>query len=363
MDQTNRASEIDIILQCGLASKSPKQRIDHTGPEAALGKAVHAALEPWVNGGFEGEPVAQPWANQYGVDPKAVEPLIEAAPDAIRSIREDLANVRAEVKIKGGGVRGIIDVLSLMMAQTKLFSVGVIDWKTGRDPSEGSKPGQRLGYASAVEATYGMPATRYIYSAEVWLATGDVLESRYDLDTIEGFRTKLAEQLKYQSASPGKCCRYCGLRYECEARKLYTRAAVDSLVALEPNEITPDDLANLWDKSRAVKRALELYETMIDLQIEQDGHLSMPDGRRMVFGKRTRETIDARKAWPIMRKVGLSNDEINAIVGISKTKLLEAVGVKALAGEKAKAKQSVMTELDLAGAVSRNESRFKKIIS
>jgi hypothetical protein len=355
------ASAADTVIECGLASQPPKHRIDHTGPEAALGKAVHGSLEAWVNNGFEGEPEAQPYANQHGVAVADVERLIDEAPGSIRAIREDLISPKAEVRVKGGGVRGIIDVLSLQMAGAKLFSACVLDWKTGRDPNEGGKPGQRLAYASAVEANYGMPATGYIYTAEIWLSAGEILESRYDLDSIQGFRAKLAEQLKYQGASPGRCCKYCPRRHECEPRKQYTRAAIESLAKVDPGTITGDALGELWDKSRAVKRAVELYETLVDVYIDNHGGLPLPDGRRMIHAKRTREVIDARKAWPIMRATGMSSDEINAVVRISKSGLLEAISSKLPKGGKTAGKTELMTKLDLAGAISRTESKVKKI--
>jgi hypothetical protein len=310
---------------------------------------------------MEGEPQAQPSANTYGVDVKAVEPLIENIPAALKAIREDLSGLKAEVAIEGGGIRGRLDAISLRLAGHKLFSAAILDWKTGRDPQAGAKPGQRLGYASAVEATYGMPAQGYIYAAEIWLATGDILESRFDLDTINGFRARLAEQLKYQSASPGPCCRYCARRHECKEREQYSRSAVAALTELDAGSSVVENAAALWEQSRTVKRALEHYERVVDALIDEHGHLALPDGRRIIHGKKTLDTIDPRKAWPIMRKHGLTNDDLNQVAKVSKTGLLDIIGNRAARGKKAEAKKALMTELDLAGAISRTSSRFRKI--
>lgn len=361
MTDTIRASEADIVIECGLASQPPVNRIDHTGPEAALGLAVHASLEDWLKGEMKGLPEPQPFANTYGVDVKAVEALIENGPEAIKSIREDRGNPLAEVAIKGGGIRGRMDVFWVKLAGDTVFGAGEVDWKTGRDPSTGTKPGQRLAYASAIEAEYGMPAQGYIYCAEVWLATGDIIESRFDIDTIEGFRSKLADKMKYKSASPGTCCTYCQRRHECTEREQYIRSAIASLTEVDAGAALWDQAGELWEKSRMLKKAIEHYERIVDALIDERSELPLPDGRRLVHASKTLDHIEPQKAWPVMRAHGLTNDDLGSIVKISKTGLQTIIGERAPRGRKAEAKKAVMTALELAGAVSRTTSWYKKV--
>lgn len=362
MIDTFRASELNIIVRCGLAAEPPEKKIDSSGPEANLGQAVHESADTWIKGGMVGEPKAQPHANQWGVDVSQVEALVERIPEAIKEIREDLSGLESEISVEGGLVRGRIDAISVIWAEDKPFSVSILDWKTGRDP-QGGKPEQRLGYASAVEAMHGMPHQGYIHTAEIWLATGEILESRHDLDSIQGFRRRLEDRIKYKTANPGSHCRYCNRRFECSERFAYVRSAVSALARVAPGEVSADQVAELWDKSRAVKRAVEAYEKLVDDLLEQHGDLVLPDGRRLVLGTKTRETIDAQLAWPVMRGAGLSNQEINGALTVSKTKLLAAVKNKAPRGEKAKVGADLMTQLDLQGAIARTKSSFKKIIN
>lgn len=366
------ASLCDTALQCGLAAQPPEVPLDTSGPEADLGRAAHSALEPWVDAGFEGEPDPQPAANAYGVDAKAVAALIEPAPAAIAAIREDLSQAKAEVRVEGGGTRGRIDVQSLVTGRDGLFSAAVLDWKTGRD-SDGGKPAQRLAYASAIEAMHGMPAQGYIYTAEIWLATEEIIETRYDLDAIEGFRVRLAEQLKYAKGSPGRHCKYCPHRFACVPRDQWLRSAATALMDFGPDalvreaEVGPSQLmreavASLWDQSRLLRKALEHYEAAVDSLIDVHGGVDLPDDRRLIHGIKTLSSIDARKAWPVMRKAGLTNDDINAVVSIGKTKLLDAIAAKAPRGKKGEAKSAINAALDEAGAISRNTSKFRKTI-
>jgi len=359
--QTIRAGEADIVAECGLAATPPEREIDDSGADAALGSAVHDSLQAWVEAGCNGEPEPQPHANQHGVDPQVVAEFALAAPAALKEIREDMSKPRAEVKVEGGGIRGRIDLLSLRHASIKLFSAGLIDWKTGRDPIASSKPRQRLAYASAVEAVHGMPSTAYIYAAEVWLATGDILEARYDLDMIEGFRARLADRLKHRTARPGSHCRYCRRRHECDERDHYLRSSAQALMLVDKDMTTGAALAELWDQSRLLKSALDQYDKAVDLALEEHGHLDLPDGRRIEHMTIKRDNIDARKAWPVLREVGFDNDDINALLKVSKTTLLNAVAKRAQRGKKAAAKADTMTALDLAGAITRTVTRRKRV--
>ena len=356
-----RASEADIVVNCGKAAQPPDQPIDISGPEAALGSAVHDSAEPWVNNGFQGELEPQPYANQHGVDPQAVAELIDKAPEAIRQIKADLTNAKAEVKIDSGQIRGRIDVLALRMAGSRLFSATIIDWKTGRDPT-GSKPNQRLAYASAVYERYGMPAQPWIYAAEIWLATGDIIEARYDEAMIKGFQARLADRLKRPTAAPGGHCRYCRRRHECTERQAWLRLSALEMAEVPPQLATPDALASLWDQSRALRSMLEQYEKAVDMAIEENNGLPLPDGRRLVHKTMTRDTIDARKAWPIMRKAGLDQDAINQVLSISKTKLLEQIAKPVARGGKQEAKAAIITALDEAGAIERKVLKRRTII-
>lgn len=360
-DQTIRAGEADIVEQCGLAARPPSKAIDTTGPDAALGSAVHDSLQAWIDGQRLDEPVAQPHANKHGVDPATVLELALVAPAALAQIREDLSRLKAEVQVSGGGIRGRVDALNLRYAATKLFSAAILDWKTGRDPTASSKPNQRLAYASAVEAAYGMPAQGYIYAAEVWLATGDILEARYDKDMIAGFRARLADSLAHPTAKPGSHCRYCRRRFECAERDEYLRSSGRALAVIQPGAQTPQVLATLWDQSRLLRQALDTYDKAVDLVIEDEGRLELPDGRVITHQPITRDNIDARKAWPVLRSAGLDDDAINAILRVSKTDLLKAVSAKAPRGAKATAKAEALTALDVAGAITRTQSRRKKV--
>jgi hypothetical protein len=360
-EDTTRASDADIEINCGKAHQPPEMPIETSGPEAALGSAVHASLEHWLPERTKAEPEPQPFANEHGVDVDKVAELIAKAPNALKEIREDLSSLQPEVRVQGGLIRGRIDGLSLRLAGSRLFSCAILDWKTGQDP-QNSKPNQRLAYASAVEAMYGMPAQKYIYTAEIWLATGVILEARYDKTMIEGFRTRLAYRRKRGIASPGVHCKYCRRKHECLEWQTYIRSSALELAELAPDLTTPDALALLWDKSRALKSALERYEKAVDAMLDEHGGLDLPNDRRLCHVKQTRDIIDVRKAWPVMRAAGLDNDAINKALTLNKTKLLEQIALPAARGQKQKAREGIMVALDEAGAIARKVIRRRTII-
>lgn len=363
VEATIRASEADIVLQCGAATKPVKHEIDISGPEAAIGRAAHDAIEHWIKAGDKGPelPEPQPAANRHGVQPAEIIDLIEAAPGMLNLVREDLSRAEAEVDVIGGGVRGRMDVFAVTMTASGPYCLSVLDWKTGREPWSSTKPGQRLAYASAVEATHGMPASGYIYTAELWLATGTVIESRIDADTIEGFRARLAEQRQRQTASPGPHCKYCRRRHECDERNVYLRATAETLRELPTDAPPAELLAGLWDQSRLLRQALDNYERAIDTAIDELGELPLPDGRVLAHGKKTLTTIDARKAWPVMVGAGLDHEAINSALKVSKTKLVEIVKRRAPRGKKGEAAEQLLNNLDSAGAIDRRVSRYRRV--
>ena len=362
MIKTIRAGEAPIVIKCGLAATPPKVAVDTAGPEAALGSAVHDSIEAWIDDQMLGEPDPQPHANKHGVDADQVAALAHAAPGLLDKINEDLSNAQAEIVVTGELIRGRVDLLAVNGGeQGQPVSASVIDWKTGRDPLAGSKPEQRLAYASAVESTYGMPAQGYVYTAEVWLATGDLIESRFDADTIEGFRDRLADKLQRPIATPGPHCRYCRRIHECKGRDAYLRSAATALSQVPQGTLTPEAIAALWDPSRALRAALDAYDKAVDALVDLTGELPLPDGRRVVHAQVSRDSIDARKAWATLEAHGLGPSEINKVLSVSKTRLLSAIANRAPRGKKATAKADLMTALDLVGAITRTTSKRKKV--
>ena len=329
---TIRASEAPIVLECGKAAEPPEHEIDTSGPDAALGQAAHASLEAWARDNFLGEPDAQPYADCHGVDPDMVATLVHAAPALLERCGLKTNGAQAEVNVKGGYVRGRVDLMTAEAAPDleQIERIVIVDWKTGQDPHAGSKPAQRLAYASAVAAVNDMPASGVIDTYEVWLAADTVIRDAYTWHDIAAFRSRLKGRLERPTARPGPYCRYCRRIHECTERDAYLRSAA---TALAP----------------------------VDALVDLTGELPLADGRCIVHTYQTRETIDARKAWAIIEAAGLGPDEINAVLSVSKTKLLNQVAKLAPRGTKATAKADVMTALDLAGAVKRTTSRRKRV--
>lgn len=360
---TIRASEAPIVLECGKAAEPPEHEIDTSGPDAALGQAAHASLEAWARDNFLGEPDAQPYADCHGVDPDKVATLVHAAPALLERCGLKTNGAQAEVDVKGGYVRGRVDLMTAEAAPDleQIERIVIVDWKTGQDPHAGSKPAQRLAYASAVAAVNDMPASGVIDTYEVWLAADTVIRDAYTWHDIAAFRSRLKGRLERPTARPGPYCRYCRRIHECTERDAYLRSAATALAPVDAATLTPEAIAALWDESRALKQALDSYDKAVDALVDLTGELPLADGRCIVHTYQTRETIDARKAWAIIEAAGLGPDEINAVLSVSKTKLLNQVAKLAPRGTKATAKADVMTALDLAGAVKRTTSRRKRV--
>lgn len=333
-----RASEADVVLRCAAASVKPEHEIDFESPEAALGAEVHLILEDWVNRGFEGQPEGPP--NEAGDLAAAAVPIIEH----IRAV-EPLYGARAEVALKDDLCRGRLDVASISADR-----VSIIDWKTGRKTDDNAYHGQMAAYASLAYGAHGMPSSGYVYTAIAWLRTGNITERRFELQHIDDFRKRLKYQLgNPERFAPGEHCTWCRHRVECYPREQYFRSSCAAIAEVKA-PLTPQAIADLWDKSRAVKQALAQYEKAVDA-ILVDGPIEFPDGRTLRSIERKRKEINARAAWRIMQQYGLTPDDINEVLSVSKTALLDKVGARTERGKKGGAKKQIMADLADAGAV------------
>lgn len=357
---TARASNIDLILACSAAAKKPEVKIDRRNAAAEMGTAVHAALAEWITVGAKGEPNPQPAANEFGVDAREVARLCSYAPEALGCIKEAMDDMRTEVSFQTPALTGTCDVLSIIPAANGVFGISILDWKTGRDASH-SKPGQLLAYAALATNAHGMPATGYIYTAEIWLQERLIIERRYDKASIDGLWRRLGRQLEHQDVhSPGTHCRFCPRAHECSARETYYRSAISSLVVAAETKPTRESLAELWEQSRLLKQALAVYESCLDDALA-DGPLPLPDGREIVLVEQSRDQIDARKAWPVMTAAGLTQDDIASVLSVKKSALLDVVGNRAKRGEKASQRKNIMIQLDQAGAITRRTFNKKQV--
>ena len=71
--------------------------------------------------------------------------------------------------------------------------------------------------------------------------------------------------------------------------------------------------------------------------------------------------IDARKAWPILKARGFTDEDLTSAVRMSKTSIMATVSSRAVRGQKGRVKAALADELREAGAITQTTQRRLKV--
>ncbi len=359
-----RGSSADRALACSGSIPAPEFPIQISSDTAHMGDAVHAACALMAEGG---DPDLVAIASGHGVPLDELGMLFHFAEQAWADVRKHFPNPQTEVRLEGPVTRGTADVLS---ATRKV--IAVLDWKSGSGNDE--HPGQLMAYADAARAQLWEPDSGEIVVFEVWLRDRELRVHRITMAELDGFRLRMEDQLRHQGEefSPGAHCNFCPHSAGCSARTGYIRSSVTSLMepgaatlALKDSEEIGPALGAIWDRTRAVKKALAAYEKLVDAALKA-GPIPIGDGRRLESQPSASEKLDPMAAWSALELIGFDDDDIAKTLTMSKTKVLAVVrsklGEDPAKGEVGKAKGRALTALRRAGSISEVLGRRRKIV-
>ena len=376
-----RASSLPRVMACPASMRAPEIDIHASGPEAALGTAVHEVLADLVKERLEALPDLSPYAKKHGVDEDELRFLAWRGQCLWREFgpRIDPESVLTEQKLSaidtaknedGDGdeieLVGHLDVCGLL-AGAEPPTLVIIDWKSGyvdRDYRD-----QLMGYALLARVPYMLSAKfTNVKIVTAWLRTGawDVID--LTPADIGNFSNRLRDAVNSTSryAPDDAHCVFCPRLAECPAREALVRCAADSLYPIAAGDdagilSVRDKLAELYDRVKLLERGLDQYRDALRLSIRADGPLQLPDGRWLTVHERSRETIlfDFRAASALAPYLDHNANDISGIITAlgpgaitaKKTSLLDAVAARAGRGQKKAAKESAMRDLAAAGCV------------
>lgn len=344
-----RASKTDLFFDCASSVLEPDNVHEPKYDASRLGTAVHESLAARVNGhDIELEEIA----DKHGIDLDDLVPLHTYGLKAWRELRSHIQEPQTELPVESDLLTGHADIIG-----RDGDSLIVLDWKSGWLRQH--KNFQMASYAHGARAKYGMPKSGIIKTVLVWLRYGEIDVADYDNQKLDQFAQIFKKQLtsigKHYAA--GEWCAYCPKRLDCGTYHAYVRSA--ALTISESKEISRETLAELYSKSRLVKKAIDAYEKALRNELAH-GPLALPDGKEISLASYEKATIDAVKAWPVLTKdCGFSRDDMAEVTHISKTAVEKIVNDRAPRGHKAKAKRLVIDNLKDAGAITM--SGYQKI--
>jgi hypothetical protein len=288
---------------------------------ANTGHAVHEAMADVVE---KKEPDLDALSEKYNCDRTELAVLVAYGRRAWKELKGHLPAPRVEVPIKSDLVIGRTDVLH------HDGDTGVIlDWKSGRIRRNALN--QVIGYGHAAADSFGMPRSGKITTIVVWLQFGEYEIRSVDREYLDQWGKAFQAQRKAigKQWGPGDACTYCQRQLECGARAQYLRATCNALERVDIKAITPAQIADLWDKSRMLKKALEQFESSARMHAANGG-IELPDGRKLVIQTRKKHLVDPMVAWPIMKKKHhFTDQEIASVINVKKTAIEETAKEKA----------------------------------
>jgi hypothetical protein len=277
-------------------------------------------------------------------------------------------DARTEVRVLGAVADGTADVLSLgaMVAgpPAKPATIAILDWKTGWSMDEHEY--QLMGYADAVRHQFGMPASGYITAIEVWTTHLEQRTRNLTEAQLDGFRARVQAQIDHagRQYAPGGHCKFCHRQNACAARDDYVRGSVVALVPADGQQhpLTREQLAQYWDRSRVIRRALDAYERLIDDALDE-GPIDLGDGRQLALTETEQDEIKPTRAASLLRSEGWTEDELELVLRASKSGLEAVVKDRVAKGGAAAEMRRLLGMLRAAGAVEKKTKHTKRIIT
>jgi hypothetical protein len=291
-------------------------------------------------------------ADIYGVDPDVLVGMARRAKEAWEWLSKWYPKAECECHMAADlsdevTLRGTSDLVSVA-------GHAVLDWKFGWSPSE--HPNQIRSYAYLLRDMHGMPDRGYILGAEVWVRIGEVRIHKFRDEDLD----RLRDELLAQVADPNRygpsydACRYCPRQMNCRAKDEWTRSGITALEAIDDeSSITPTVIADLYDRSRVIGRALRHYDKVLKSMIAS-GPVVTSDGREITIDQQEQDYIRPSKAMRILREeLKLTKDEVNIALKITKSGLQEVLKGRAPKGKAAAYMRETLERLCEVGAVEK----------
>jgi len=369
-----RCSELDRVMAC-TASAHPQPGeviIDHEAGEAArIGTAVHAVMADVVRERWHTVPDVRPYCEDAGCAAKEtdVRILSYAGMKFLREYRKFLSETPlVETELETGFLVGHPDIVDYVEDDGERI-VYVIDWKTGEKDEDSRYRAQLLGYAVLGGTHFGQRKPTKVVVSIAWLRSQEVTTRSYTLEDCIKFSEHLfrivldEETVEY---TPGESCRYCPRIAACPGRRDLMLAAVEvltserrgSLIPYNGQLVDPQGFARSIQQARFLRDLCETHLRQAEEAVKAMGvsDIPTPSGQRITLVSRAgRPMLKPERVLPYLRERfgAISEDELAGMVTLSKGCVESFVASKADTGEKKTLKETVFTELEQTGAMTR----------
>ncbi|MCK9355716.1 MAG: PD-(D/E)XK nuclease family protein [Dehalococcoidia bacterium] len=381
---TLRPSALDRIYTCAASAHTEDDAvlIDHEeGADARIGSAVHEILARMVAEGLRDVPDVEPVALAWGVSADEIRWLCYRGREFLDVLRPQLSEspeVEQPFEISLPGDLGFDDDLYILRGRADGMDyvqrgedgiVHVWDYKTGERTEDARCRQQMLAYAAAGLALYRSD-TRIVTEVVVWVAwlkTGERTVRRYDPAEVEAWAVEVPSMVEWdgRTYTPGDACRYCPRVAVCVGRMQLMATGVEVLthgqgtlaVPTVGSILEPEKFGRAVMVSKILKKMLKEFDRGALTAVRLNGgRVELPSGDAVVIKQRAGDAkIDPRGLLTYLRDAhpDFTDDELAAMVKVSKEPLEKFISGRAPKGEKGKAIEAAMERLEEAGTLTR----------
>lgn len=279
--------------------------------------------------------------------------------------------VRSEVlgQVVGEPVIGHIDALGF----PKDGAASIADFKSGWGDLDHWQ--NMRGYALAVMEEYGVS---HVYATVAHLRHNTVDTQWFNREELEQWaRGDFARRVVGQAGSffPGAACRFCQRGHSCDARRAMIGSSVVALttggspVEVDVFAMLSDParraeagpfVAAYLDKVTEVEAAIERAKEELKRNVHQFGPIPVDETRALALVEVQRGSLDYDSAVPVLRELGLEDNEIVPSLRLTMGDTMDAIAKKAGRGEGKRAREDATAALLKAGALTYSVSHQLK---
>lgn len=349
---TVRASSVPRLLECNQAAFA-KVPIDVPNEMARIGSAAHEAGAAYITNGQVLD--TRELALRHNIDDNdELEYLIGSIRHAweaelSKRFPDIVVEDRLEVTLHEDDDLRVVLSGSPDGISHGATSVGVLDWKSGR--LRENFYFQVEAYALLCSEVSGMTKAT---ATVVWLRDRQWENFTFNESQLQWLKKAIVSAVTapQKTYRVGEHCVYCPRFAECPARRnMVAQSMMDIHNANSQPTIAVKDVGTTLAAGKCVKKAVDEYRDLLMHQIKHLGaSIPVGEGRELVAQPVSRRVINARKAWPILKKE-LTDDQLAEITSLGVGKVQKAIQANATSGSKKERSEAIMAALDTAGAL------------
>ena len=371
MTTTIHCSALDLAWICpeSIPLTGAPTLVDPHNEMAELGTASHRAA---LCVGTHEEPDLPGLAERFGVGLDDLTIRWHLTRKAWKDVRLKLGGGAAEVNMTYYDEQFDVSLVGTCdRFNVKGNAAFAADWKFGY--LEQPHDQQLAGYGFLIAKT--IPEVEKFWSGVCYVMLGVWVGRWYTRQQLDDWFDELCHRIELGRGTftPGHHCRFCSRQYDCPGFDAYRSKALAFFRggALPEIEVKLDDppeklgpqIAEAMRTWKLVEKYGNELKALARKYAEDHGGFPTGDGRRYAMLPQNKRDIDARKAWPVLVKLGFTDDDLASLASMSLPQMKKIVSDRMERGQKKQAIEELEHALEAAGAVTTKTTKQLREVS